>query len=645
MRTRLTTFLITLLLCSLPTYLTSYASPTLKRPVTATSPQAVSPKAQADALYQQGNQLFKRNRWRLALEKYKQALWLYLDLGDKDAIANTLVQIGVVDNWLNPVGLSKTGVSAYVKQAVATRKQILEKLNLKDEGNGREFFQEALKIRREMKDRAGEAAILIKLGETYEGKDTKFLFDGIVYGISEVANPVKVSELYEKAISIYRQLGDKAKQRDALIKLGNFIAKNQNESSDQAASVANVFKRALAIYPANSQGRMETLVKLAYSEPPPEYSSTAQRMKYCQQALEIARRLGDKTAEQDILSKIVLASPVTKDSEGDAAFETALKQVNVLYQIKADKDATRNVLLQLAANNRMFPSRINELRKRAVALYQASGDQKGVADTLLKFARFYISDHIPYKNAPTEPMLKEALSIYQKLGDKRGEAQALYLIGIVTGSCEVDRGASLGFCKPEQGLSFLQKSLELYRLLGDRQEEAQVLSEMASTYETMASTRQGETANQPIYQNPAKANQAIKLYQQASTLYKVVGNNNGMVTTLYNIAVIYQNLGRIDLAKEFYHQALTLNNWSRSIEVEFLCPGKPDGIVNSSKDYFDLSGFLSLGDQHLRRTGEFSAYNADDSRLKLIASRSTCGQGNSGRAKPLPPPPPSRRRP
>jgi tetratricopeptide (TPR) repeat protein len=151
---RFTAFGIMLSLCNLFLPLTSDASLTPRHPATLTSSQTLNPKQQADALYQEGNQLFKKNRWRLALEKYKQALWIYLDLGDKGAIAKTLVQIGVTDNWLKPVRLSEIGmdnVPAYVKQAVATRKQILEKLNLKNEGNGREFFQEALRLRRRMR--------------------------------------------------------------------------------------------------------------------------------------------------------------------------------------------------------------------------------------------------------------------------------------------------------------------------------------------------------------------------------------------------------------------------------------------------------------------------------------------------------------
>ncbi|OUC15153.1 MAG: hypothetical protein B0A82_08370 [Alkalinema sp. CACIAM 70d] len=608
MLTRLAVFGVTLLLCHLFPYLTGYASETLRPNATLVSAQTLSPKAQADALYQQGNQLFKKNRWRLALEKYKQALWMYLEIGDKGAIADTLVQIGVIDNWLNPVGLSKTSdVSAYVRQAVATRKQILEKLNLKDEGNGREFFQEALRIRREMKDHAGEAAALLKLGELYKSS-------------GEEADYKTPEKLYEKAIHIYQELGDQAKQRDTLIKLGNFIASRLGEDSAQAVAV---FERALTIYPANSKGRMETLVKLAEKgdDFPPQYCSTLQHMEYCEQSLAITRVLGDKAAEQDIFSKIVLALPgFLKSSDSgatdDEIFQQTLWQVNDLYQIKADRDAIRQISLQLTQvyydpsldnpeKEEMY-SRINQLRKRAIAIYQNSGDQREVADTLLKFVELYIQLDIPYKDFSTTLVLKEALEIYQKLGDKRGEARALYLMAVTTGCAEyLAKKGEFGACKPEQALDLLQKSLALYRQLGDRAGEAQVLSEMASNY--IANRRRG--------MDVAKANKALELYQQASAIYKAIGEKTKGAEALFSVADIYRRLKRFDLARQVYHQALILTDGFLGEGNSIYCLMAD---VGSMDDRFDLNGYLRLSDSYLSYIGR------------------GCGQGDAGKVKPRP---------
>ncbi len=183
--------------CSSPVYSSSTSSPQ----VTSRAVE-INQKKQADAIYNEGRQLFDKGRWRLSMEKYKQALWIYRAIGDKAAMAETLIQLGVAENYLKLPVLSKTRVGVYVKQAVATRNEILEKLGLKDVGDGREFFLEALRIRRELKDRVGESVALVKLGETYiqvNGLDNSYrIAEKRQYALG------KASEFYKQAIGIYQ---------------------------------------------------------------------------------------------------------------------------------------------------------------------------------------------------------------------------------------------------------------------------------------------------------------------------------------------------------------------------------------------------------------------------------------------------------
>jgi tetratricopeptide (TPR) repeat protein len=168
---------------------------------------------------------------------------------------------------------------------------------------------------------------------------------------------------------------------------------------------------------------------------------------------------------------------------------------------------------------------------------------------------------------------------------------------ITTGSCE-----SFGICKPEQALDKLQKPLALYRQLGDRAGEAQVLSEMALNYETMAIKSQTADKMHPAYSDPAKANQALNLYQQAADIYTSIGDKAGRQQTLRNIAVIHQKMKQIDQAKEFYHQALSVADGNAELENLVVCTivGTPAfGSDIQLKDLLDVNGYLSVGDQYL----------------------------------------------
>lgn len=557
-----------------------------------------------DEFYQEGNELFRRNRWRRALENYKRALWGYQKASNKAGIANALIQIGLVDNFLKPVNLSKNSDSAvYVAQAIQTRKGILKNLKLKDEGNGREFFQEALRIRREIGDRAGEADALIKLAETYQG--------GILvshlsyqYGISEAKEPGKTINFYQQAATIYKEVEDRAKQRDTLVELDRFIAKEDQNST----KTAEVSEQAIGIYPANSKERMETFVKLAEDEYISNYCSSPEHMNYCEQALAISRVLGDKTAEQEIFSKIVLASPL----------QDASKLAKDLYQINADKDATREVLLELVRTSSYDEAEksIDELRETIIAIYRDSGDEKGAADTLLKFVELNLDRPISLKYAQTKSFLEDALKVYRRLGDKEGEARALYLTGAVAGSCN-----DSGFCQPEKAMAEFQKSLELYRKIGDRIGEAQVLFEMASNYEQQAEPDYGPKR---LYRKPEKANQALKLYQQVATIYKTVPDTFGELVALLSIAEITEGLSGIDSAKQFYHQALILADADESIESEVYCSAN----VAQWEDFFGSNAYLDLGDQRLQNVAFMPSLQSSYGRR--------CGLGDGGKLKPRP---------
>ena len=136
--------------------------------------------------------------------------------------------------------------------------------------------------------------------------------------------------------------------------------------------------------------------------------------------------------------------------EGIGALEAALA-----LQARSPPECVRRALLAAAwlliwARNQ---ARAQDYSTEALALLEASGDRRGIANALLSLDR-----------------AAEALALFQQLGDKRGIAQALWML-------------ELHASRTGDGALTSQRhaqALALFRELGDTAEMAAVLGEMGS---------------------------------------------------------------------------------------------------------------------------------------------------------------------
>lgn len=212
-------------------------------------------KGEADALRNIGNVYYDFEEPRQALEPYRQALSIYQDLDDKEGLVATLDKLGYAyvtlgdkaagveyfvqalplykfteDDWKERRTLANLG-SLYIdlgekKKALESHMRGLELSREADDQLGvgtqlnnvgmvymalgerrkarDEYFNEALKVFRRLKDRHGEAWTLVCLAAVQ----------------TELGDERKALENYEQALPLYRESKDKAGEVDTLHSIG-----------------------------------------------------------------------------------------------------------------------------------------------------------------------------------------------------------------------------------------------------------------------------------------------------------------------------------------------------------------------------------------------------------------------------------------
>ena len=203
---------------------------------------------------------------------------------------------------------------------------------------------------------------------------------------------------------------------------------------------------------------------------------------------------------------------------------------------------------------------------QAIQAYREAGDTPGLARTLLKIASLYANSwHDPDENF-AEQSARNALSLYQKFGDEPGQASAIQQLGYI----------ALRRDKPPQALEHFQKAFEIRRQIGDRGGQAQSLLGIAASYEKMARRKLSglPDLSQPIYDNLAMSERALKTLREALLIIRETGDQAGAWRALFNLGAIHENRGEEERAVAYYQEALdtsTAANQRNEAESQLAC--------------------------------------------------------------------------
>ena len=371
---------------------------------------------------------------------------------------------------------------------------------------GLKYYEQALPICREVKDRDGEATTLYNIGLAYDNLSR--YEEGLKY--------------YGQALPIYREVKDRDGEANTLNNIGM-----AHQSLSQYEEGLKCFEQALPIYREvkDRSGEATTLnnIGLAYQS----LSRNEKWLEYFEQALPIYREVKDRNHEANTLNNIGLAYDKL------SRYEEALKyfeQVLPIYREVKDRNHEANTLNKMGEAHRSL-SRYEEALKyfeQALPIYREVKDRNGEATTLLNIGVAYRSLS-QYEEALK--YFEQALPIYREVKDRDGEAGALDDIG----------SSYQSLSHYEEALKCYEEALQIHREVKDRNGEATVLNNIGSAYQSLSHYEE-----------------ALKHFEQALPIYREVKDRDGEAAMLNNIGLANDNLSRHEEALKYYGQALPI---------------------------------------------------------------------------------------
>ncbi|NEQ64389.1 MAG: CHAT domain-containing protein, partial [Symploca sp. SIO2D2] len=387
--------------------------------------------------------------------------------------------------WLLDFGVRLPTVEV-VAQTVDERK--VEADRLLDEGNKQyrvsqfrvalQLWQKALVIYREKGDRQGEANSLNNLGIAYRS----------------LADYERAIDFHKQSLAIFKKIGNRQGEANSLNNLG--IAYRSLADYERAI---DFHKQSLAIKRkiGDRHGEANSLIGLGIA-----YDSLAEyerAIDFYQQSLAIARKIGDRRGVAASLGNLGIAY------YGLAEYEQAI-----------------------------------DFYEQSLDIFKEIGDRKGEASSLnnqgLAYRRL-----AEYERAID--FHEQSLAIKRKIGDRQGEAASLDSLGI----------AYRRLAEYERAIDFHKQSLAISREIGDRLGEALSLGNLGATLKNSGNFTEAESY---LYNS-------INIYEAIRT--KISLNNDAWKVSIFEKQTNpYISLQQVLIAQNKPQQAFLISEWGRT---------------------------------------------------------------------------------
>ena len=312
-------------------------------------------------------------------------------------------------------------------------------------------------------------------------------------------------------------------------------------------------------------GRSKTMYSLGLTHR--NLGARPKAIEYYEQALEIARSVGNHRREAviltaigslynsmgdtrkalDCLSRSLLLSRAAGDrgSEGvtfnnlGAVYramgdmQKALEHFNEALLIHQGENDLAEIAITLNNTGLVYDS-LGQSQKaldyydQALPIHRGLGDRDQEATTLTNIGLVYRGWGEWQKALE---FYNDALAIRKERGDEANTAVTLNNIGVVY--------RLLG--ETEKALSYYNESLPLRRSVGDPRGEATTLSNIGAAHRTLGDMQK-----------------SLQYYEEALKLRRKVSDKSGEANTLSNIGLVYESLGLNEKALEYFNQAIPL---------------------------------------------------------------------------------------
>ena len=548
MSNRLKSFALATLVFSLTCGIGLAANNVVVKDTLAQTATSSDKKVEADKLFQEGVQQFRRGEYPKALLTYQRVLEIRRQLGDKVGIGQTLNNIGQVYNGL----LQQEKALEFLQQALTIRREIKDRagegetldilggvyLALLKEEEALKTLQQALEIRHEVKDKAGEAVTLSRMGLTY----------------SYLKQQDKGLKLLQQALAMHRELGDKFQEGFTLFR----IAAAYNNIDDNTNGL-DWLNKALAVNREVGnrawEGRSLQQIGYVYLNKK-EYNNA---LKFFQQSLTLIKEAGIRSFEASILTS--LGDTYFEQDKYDKAIELYQQALPVAREVK-DKSLESTILVSLGNSYNKLKNyeRALESYQQTLPLVRELKNKPQEARVLLLIGLFY---NLQGKFELAMEPLQLSLPIAREVKDKLLEAKILNGLG----------GVYFIRKQYEQSIEFYQQALALERQpLNNRPVQLDILMQIMGLYSLKANearinkdySHAIKQLNQTLQLVPESLNIARELKDSAAE--KEVMKIQGEAYSL--IGNFYLNMKELAKAEEFIQRGLTIAKQYGILESE-----------------------------------------------------------------------------
>jgi RNA polymerase sigma factor (sigma-70 family) len=424
--------------------------------------ETVIPEVFVKKIYNAALSAYEISKWDEALQLFREALEIAVDLKNRDLQAS-------IQNYLGNIFFSRGQISKAF-----------------------DYFQDALDIAKEVKSTVNEARALANIGLVYlrrgnlvEALDHQ---DRAAALSKRIGNTEMEAFAFNNIGSIYLRKGEPSKALDCFRETISIAEKNHLPGL-QAASLSRIgdiylyrgeADRALAYYKdaltlnksiANQQGEAFDLDNIAHL-----FSFTGEytaAFEYYQRALTVARTLGDQQLKAYTLTHMGELYFKTGDLEkASKQHQKALKIVENTENLQLKVLVYGNIgSTYLEKDERLEDDALMYFEK-ALELAEKSGDCEEITKQYLNLGYFYQQKTNWTKS---REYFDKALTIAGKTNNIRLEALSIHHIGQLLSKKE----------QHNKALENFKKALKIYKRIEDQKGEASVLLSIGTVYRNL----------------------------------------------------------------------------------------------------------------------------------------------------------------
>jgi tetratricopeptide (TPR) repeat protein len=296
-------------------------------------------KTQADRLLEEGIDRFNEANYKEALDKFEAALFIYREIGDRQSEAEALGRLG--DNY-RIEGLFEQAIEFY-QQFLAIRQELgdseKEAWALARLGNtyleagqykqGIESFQAALTLQTERGDRLGQAEVLGFLGWAYLPQE----------------QTEQSVEFLQQSLDIYQELVAQETDREQLRMLADsldliwddvFVFIPQAEIKSEFYAITLVYRQAVSIYRELGDRDKERLTLQAIGDTYLAMGQSESALEFHQQYLALIQTADDRV--QEIVTLNELGANYQEQQQYDRALEFYQQALSLSYDLQQQPD-------------------------------------------------------------------------------------------------------------------------------------------------------------------------------------------------------------------------------------------------------------------------------------------------------------------